>query len=48
MLLYNTKRFRSKNNILSYIINANLCAIQVNNISNYIIIILKNLRFSIV
>lgn len=48
MLLHNIKRFESKDNILSYIINANMCVVQVNNTSNCAIIIAKNLRLDII
>lgn len=47
ILLHNIKRFKSKSNILSYIINANIYVIQVNNIFEYIVIIARNLRLNI-
>lgn len=41
-------KFEIDNKVLSHIIDVNLCAIQVNNISFEIVIIFKNSRFNFV
>ncbi len=48
ILTKESNRFEINNKILSYIINVNLCAIQINNTSSKAIIIFKNSRLSFV
>lgn len=48
ILTKESNRFEINNKILSYIINVNLCAIQINNTSSKAITIFKNSRLSFV